>query len=387
MASESNQAVRPVLECSPPSASRPTTYDESQYPVGPARLSAEAYRDPSWYERELEHVLLRSWLIACPSKRIPDPRDFFVWNRLGQSVMITRGDDGKVVAWHNVCQHRGAVIVSEESGHCALGSFKCPWHGFAYDLEGRVVHTPYRETFDPEQLAGLRTPPVAVAEWSGFVWISIDPEVPSLTDYLGDFAQQIEWYKFEDWTQDYSGTWDLEVNWKTALDAFNETWHVPFTHRNTVKGGLLWRDATVEIHSPHSLISIPLRRYPGPHGPEVDRRSVTLSHFFTFPNTIFNCFPTLAQSFSAWPTGPRTMTLTAWSFTPPRPDAISEEAWKAQNDRNWDNFCAVVEEDRLVLDRAGRVYDSKGYRRNIFNAAEGRLTAFHREIAERIGEA
>jgi choline monooxygenase len=362
------------------------TYDPQQYPVAPSTLPAASYRDAEMYEREVDQVLLRSWLVACPSDRLKEPRDFFVWSQLGQSVMIVRTDDGRLVAWHNVCQHRGSVIVSEESGRCSLGAFKCPWHGFAYDLEGRVVHTPFKEAFAPAQLEGLRTPTVRVEEWSGFLWICLDDNAPSLRESLGDFAPQVEWYGFDGWDPDYSGTWEIDANWKVALDAFNETWHVPFTHRNTVRGGLMWRDATIEIHRPHSLISIPLRRYPGPHAPHLDRRDVTLCHFFTFPNTIFNCFPTLAQCFSAWPTGPRSTTLTAWSMSPPRPADVDEAQWRRRADRNWENFCEVVEEDRTVLAAAGRVHGSKGYRRNIFNAAEGRLTAFHREIAERVGE-
>jgi choline monooxygenase len=113
---------------------------------------------------------------------------------------------------------------------------------------------------------------------------------------------------------------------------------------------------------------------------------VTLCHYFVFPNTIFNCFPTLAQCFSAWPTGPTSTTVTAWSMSPPRPEDVDEAVWRRRADRNWENFCEVVEEDRTVLAAAGRVHRSKGYSRNIFNAAEGRLTAFHRQIAERVGE-
>ena len=99
-----------------------------------------------------------------------------------------------------------------------------------------MIHTPLKEAFDPEQLAGLRTVPVGVEEWNGFVWISIlTLRVPSFGGWLGEFADQIELVPLRGWTADHFGSWDLDSNWKTALDAFNETWHVPFTHRNTVR--------------------------------------------------------------------------------------------------------------------------------------------------------
>jgi phenylpropionate dioxygenase-like ring-hydroxylating dioxygenase large terminal subunit len=357
-----------------------TGYDTSQYPVAPSAVDAGHYRDPAQYEREVSRILLRSWLMACPAGALAKARDFLVWEHLGQSVMIVRLDDGGLAAWHNVCQHRGARIVDERSGQCPLGAFRCPWHGFTYDLEGRVVHTPLREAFDEQRLEGLRAPEVRVREWSGFVWLALDGEAPPLEHYLGDLAPEVDGYGFAEWEAPFSHQWTIEANWKTVIDAFNETWHVPFTHRDTVRGGLLWRDAQLRFFGAHSMMAIPLRKPAG----EAPRQRL-LNHYLAFPNTIFNCLPTLMQAFSAWPAGPRTTVLTAWGLNRPPADGTSRDEWEARAARDWEHYKAVVEEDKVVLESAGRVYDSLGFRRNLFNAAEGRLTAFHEHINQIAG--
>jgi len=160
-------------------ASKPTSAGEPQYPLPPRTIDARFYLDEEQYKREMEHVFLKSWFPACSSKELAKPRDFVVWDRLQQSIVIVRLDDGSIGAWHNVCQHRGARLV-EKSGHCRYGKFKCPWHGFAYDLEGKCTTVPLRESFDEKELAGLRTPPVRAFEWNGLIWVTLSEATPPL---------------------------------------------------------------------------------------------------------------------------------------------------------------------------------------------------------------
>lgn len=347
-----------------------------QYPTGPSLLPAGHYTDPEQYARELTRIFHRSWLPACPVADLAQPGDHVVWDRFGQSVVIVRLDDGTLAAWHNVCQHRGARLV-QGSGRCPTGSFKCPWHGFAYGLDGRVTHVPLREAFDEAELDGLRAPSVAVEAWSGLVWISLARDPEPLREHLGELGEDLGGYELGEWEFRYRAEWRIEANWKTVLDAFNETWHVPFTHKNTVRGGLLWRDAAIKLMPPHSMMAIPVRKYGEHPDPDGDHRETMLCHYLAFPNTIFNCFPTHVQAFSSWPVGPRETVLTAYGFLAAPPEGTSLERWHERGDRDWRHFCSVVAEDEEVLGDAGRVYDSLGFTRNMFNAAEGRITAFH----------
>jgi len=355
-----------------------------QYPLPPRTVDAAYYLDPAQYEREIEHIFLRSWMPACSSKELPNPRDYVVWDRLRQSVVIVRQQDGTLAAWHNVCRHRGARLV-EKSGHCKFAKFKCPWHGFSYDLTGKCTGVPLRETFDERDLEGLRTVPVRVAEWNGLVWVALHEEIPELREYLGDLWDELGYYHMENFEIRYRQSAELNANWKVVIDAFNETWHVPSTHQETLSGLMLWRDARLKICSPHSWMTLPIAGYTEKAGPNADHHEANVCHYTAFPNTIFSCFPTHLQMWSAWPISPTKTLLTAWGVVGPAPAGLTEEKWAEISDRNWAHFLSVLAEDMRVLNDFGTVAQSLGFKRSLFNTAEGRLSAFHDEVMQRVG--
>lgn len=167
------------------------------------------------------------------------------------------------------------------------------------------------------------------------------------------------------------------------MDSFNETWHVPFTHKDTLAGLVLWRDAVLKLTSPHSWMTIPIRGFTD-KSTSVDHRQSHLCHYLVFPNTIFSCFPTHLQMWSAWPVSPDETILNAHEIVGPPPEGMSEEKWKRHNERDWSHFLEVLEEDSEVINNFATVVHSKGFRRNMFNTAESRLTAFHDEVAKRL---
>lgn len=358
---------------------------EQQYPLPPSLLDARHYSDPDQYAREIDRLFFHAWFPVRPATDLPEPRDFVVWDRLGQSVVIVRQDDGIVAAWHNVCQHRGARIVAE-SGHCRPGRFKCPWHGFAYDLDGRVSGVPLKDSFDPAELDGLRAPAVRATEWGGFVWLCLSDDVPDLATYLGDLHGELGWYGLENFRTLYRTEATLHGNWKLCVDAFNETWHVPFTHVDTLSGMVLWRDAHLHITPPHSWMTLPIRDFHDSAREGADHRAVNLCHYTVFPNTIFSCFPTHLQMWSFWPVSPTETIYSAWGIVGPTPKGLTDDEWAERNERDWTHFVDVVSEDRAVIDATGPLVGSLGFRRNMFNTAEGRLTAFHAEVNRRVGE-
>lgn len=355
---------------------------EQQYPLPPSSVDAEVYTDPRRYERELEHILLRAWFPVAPASDVANARDFLVWDQLRQSVVITRLDDGSLSAWHNVCQHRGARLV-KDSGHCGSARFKCPWHGFVYDLDGAVGSVPLRESFDAAALEGLRAPSVRVTEWGGLIWLCFSDKVPELREYLGEIGEELSGYGMENFTVRYRETVRLKANWKIVVDAFNETWHVPFTHKDTLSGMVLWRDAVLKLAAPHSWMKLPIRGFTDKSS-STDHRQSHLCHYLAFPNTIFSCFPTHLQMWSAWPVSVDETILSAFDVVGPTPNGMTDEQWARSVDRDWQHFLDVLEEDSEVINDIASVVHSKGFHRNLFNTAESRLTAFHEEVEQRL---
>jgi len=361
---------------------RPMTEAEEQYPLEPHILDARQYNDTDQYRRELDQIFFRSWMPVCPSEDLASPRDYYVWDKLNQSVVIVRLDDGRLSAWHNVCQHRGARLL-EASGSCPKGRFSCPWHGFGYDLEGKVNTVPLRDSFPADQLVDLRAPSVRVEEWSGFVWLAFDEGLPDLRTYLGVIGTELEGYQLDGFATKFRATLKLGANWKLVVDAFNETWHVPFTHRDTLTGLVMWRDATLHLESPHSWMALPVRGFTD-RTDHSDHRKSHLCHYLAFPNTIFSCFPTHLQMWTTWPISPTETVLEAYGVVGPTPDGMDDAKWARRNERDWDQFMKVTTEDAAVINGFGTVSRSLGFRRNLFNTAESRLTAFHEEVSKRV---
>jgi choline monooxygenase len=363
------------------------TVAEEQYPLAPTTFPSGHYTDPAQFEAELEEIFFKTWLRACPAGDLPGPRDFVVWDQLRQSVVITRQDDGSVAAWHNVCQHRGARLVGE-SGHCKTGRFNCPWHGFSYALDGLVKSVPLRPSFDEAELDGLRAPAVRVEEWAGFIWLAFSDDIPPLREFLGDVGVLIDGYELQTFQTRFRETVLVKANWKVVVDAFNETWHVPFTHQGTLSSFIQWRDAILRITPPHSWMTIPVRGFTEKADPaDPDPRKSHICHYLTFPNTIFSCFPTHLQTWSAWPVSPTETVLIAYGVVGPAPDGIPEDKWAQRNERDWSQFLDVLKEDVEVLDDIQSISHSRGWQRNMFCTAESRLRSFHEEVRDRVAAA
>jgi choline monooxygenase len=359
------------------------TEAEQQYPLPPSELDVAVYRDPALYAREVTEIFHQAWFPACPTSDLGQPGDYLTWDQLGQSVVITRRPDLSIAAWHNVCAHRGARILSG-AGHCRTAKFKCPWHGFVYDLDGAVVNVPLRDSFDEGALEGLRAAPVRVQEWGGWVWLTLSATAPDLLPYLGVIGEELAGYGLDSFRTVFRTEVTLRANWKIVVDSFNETWHVPFTHQDTLSGMVMWRDAALKITPPHSWMTIPIRGFTD-RAEAGDHRQTHLCHYLAFPNTIFSCFPTHLQMWSAWPISVDETVLCAYQMAGPTPAGLSDEKWLQRNERDWQQFLEVLTEDSAVINNFADITRSLGYKRNLFNTAESRLTAFHQEVAKRAG--
>ena len=162
-----------------------------QYPLPPAQLDGRVYTDPTLYAAERKRIFLESWFPACPQSDIPNPGDYTTWERLDQSVIIIRQEDGTISAWHNVCLHRGAKLVAG-SGSAKGGLITCPWHGFSYSTAGELSRIPLADTFDSSAIANRRCQAVRMESWGGYCWLTFSDSQKPLTQYLGgDFTTNL----------------------------------------------------------------------------------------------------------------------------------------------------------------------------------------------------
>ena len=201
-----------------------------------APVPAEPCISPEYYELERDRVFRRTWINDCQIGDLPGPGDFFVRDLAvcDASLLIMRGTDGVVRGFHNVCSHRGNVVVRREQGACGPGLF-CPFHNWQYNDKGELVGVPDEENFFDLDKSQNGLTPVNTDVWQGFVFVHLDPDpAESLRDYLGEVADQLEGAPFEEMQlmQTYKG--EERTNWKIALDAQNEVYHLPFQHPRLV---------------------------------------------------------------------------------------------------------------------------------------------------------
>jgi phenylpropionate dioxygenase-like ring-hydroxylating dioxygenase large terminal subunit len=353
--------------------------------VGPGLVDAEVYTDPARYERERVSVLRRSWQVICRSEQLAGPGDFLTWEGHGETIVLTRNRDGSVAGFHNVCQHRGARIVKESEG-CAR-RFTCRWHSWVYDLNGSVVGVPDREDFDERELTGLAAPPVECAEWGGWVWaVLAGPGVaPPLLEWLGpDITSDLGAYQMQDMRLVERLVWDVPVNWKVIIDAFNENYHAAHLHsKNTkpqdVRDG---RFSTYFVLGRHGMMVIPYKGVLPQLRETLDHQSLAICHYTIFPTSVFNCNPTHLQLFRAVPLAVDRSRFECWELQ----YRDGDDEYDTKVNEHWGRLKGVVAEDVEMWDEVAATAKSFGYRRNILNERECKITAFHSAVQDMLDD-
>lgn len=199
---------------------------------GTGRPSALRYHDRDFAAREWEKVFARSWLIACPVSDVREPGDFVKFDIGPESFIIVRGEDGDVHAHYNVCPHRGSRLVMGDFG--SLARFTCPFHSWAFGLTGENLAITDAETFRPEVLChDINLSSLRCEVAAGLVFVSMDPGIKPLKDWLAPILPQLELYRIDSMhvVQHRQSEWG--ANWKGGVDAFAETYHLHAVHPQT----------------------------------------------------------------------------------------------------------------------------------------------------------
>jgi len=197
-------------------------------------IPKERYTSSEFADREWQHMWTKVWLCAGRVSDLEKPGDYFTFEIGNESILVIRQHDGGIAARYNVCMHRGNRLREPGQGHAP--KFSCLFHGWEYDICGRLTKALDPETFpqgvDPEKLS-LR--PVRCDSWAGFVFVCLDEDAEPLLDYLGVIPEHFGPYHFENWKVAYDCTIEIECNWKTSVDAFNEAYHLAATHTWTLE--------------------------------------------------------------------------------------------------------------------------------------------------------
>lgn len=193
---------------------------------------AGRYTDEEFFRLEREHMFNKVWLLAGVADELPKRGSFKAMKLNGSPIVLVRGEDDKIRAFHDACQHRGASLVRQEKG--TITSFVCPYHAWNFSLDGQLKFVPDEYDFPELDRCSKSLRKLGCEGFGNLIFVCFDSEAPPLKEYLGglvDMLGDIPW----DGVRLYK-TCEITVNfnWKCVHDAFSETYHVQYTHPNTV---------------------------------------------------------------------------------------------------------------------------------------------------------
>jgi len=259
-----------VLQFEKPAAG---SWTEAFAGLGTAPLSYEDSISPEFYELEREAIFRRTWLNVGRVEQLPKRGSYFTKELAvcDTSVIVVRGSDDEIRAFHNICRHRGNKLVwqddpnAEVQGTCR--NFTCKYHAWQYGLDGELTFVQQEQEFFGLDKADYPLVHVACDVWEGFVFVNLDPHTgkdgpEGLHDFMGEMGEGLEGYPFGELTQVFDYRAEVGSNWKLFIDAFQEFYHAPVLHVKQNPPGVAaplmqmgFEGMHYALHGPHRMVS------------------------------------------------------------------------------------------------------------------------------------
>jgi choline monooxygenase len=206
------------------------TYPDA-FPALP-EVPAGRYYDPQFYELEQQYLWRKSWLHAGHVSEIPTAGSYKLFEQLGLSIIMSRGLNGEIRAFHNICRHRASALLLETKG--VARRFVCPYHGWGYSLDGRLTAVPREHDFTCLDKANRGLLPVRCETMRGMIFLNLDDGAQSLADFFAPVERQIGDFPLQDMVVKDVITLEVDCNWKAAYDNFLEIYHVNTVHAKSL---------------------------------------------------------------------------------------------------------------------------------------------------------
>ncbi len=360
-------------------------------------LPPHYYHDPRVYDREMELIFMRRWLPVAREEDVPTPGAFIVRNlNSTESVIVMKGSDGVVRAFHNTCRHRGATLIESAGGSVDL--IQCKYHSWSYSRDGRFVGAPFMDGIEGFSMEDYGLTPVRLDAWQGFLFVNLDPDAPALQRSLGDLVDKLGRFRFGEFRRACQMTYDVHANWKIIQENNLECYHCPTVHPTLVKiikwdswkgegslcrsdgQGGIYTGASVVYKDENAGISSSGKREVSPQTGPGDVVSERLVFYYQFPVLQINLAPDNLVAHYFWPDGPDRTRVQFEAYFDPRIPLDSPYVKDAVG--QWD---VINREDWHVSELNHRGTASKFAKPGLFNNFEFLVQDFDRYILDSIG--
>jgi glycine betaine catabolism A len=315
------------------------------------QLPPRVFHDPRVYAHEQRQWFGQDWLCVGRAEDVAAAGEYLLAEPAGQGVIVVRGRDGALRAFHNACRHRGARLLDEEG--CALERIRCPYHAWSYDLTGALRTAAYTKGLEGFEPAANGLLPVRCATWQGLVFVSLGAG-GTLAEHLGDLAATLGRFDLGALRRARRISYDVAANWKVIAENYSECYHCAGVHpqlnrlspydsgadfaaQGDWKGG--WMDLAAGVRT-MSTDGQRAGRDPLPGMSTVDARRVY--YFLVWPNLLLSLHPDYLMTHQVWPLAPGRSTVHCdWYFAP---EAIAApgfdpggviDFWDLTNRQDW----------------------------------------------------
>jgi choline monooxygenase len=265
-------------------------------------IPAAWYHDEEVYRAEVERAFGNCWMAVGRADQLTKPGSYFTIDLAGEPVLVARGEDGVVRAFHNVCRHRAARVACESDG--CVTRFRCRYHGWTYDLAGRLRGTPEFEDVEefPREQNGL--PAIAVEPWAGLVWVHQGKSPSPLTGWVAPLARRGIGERLSPFRWVARREYRLACNWKVYVDNYLDGGY----HINTIHPGLAgvldYKNYRNESDEHVNFQSSPMTAKQGAEAVAGVRAGDSAIYAWVFPNLMLNFYEGVLDTNLVLPDGP-----------------------------------------------------------------------------------
>jgi len=348
---------------------------------------ATAYTDQARFERELTVLFRGGPVFFALSGELRDPGSYRAATVAGLPVLVIRQSDGSLRGMVDVCRHRGSTVIPLDTLGEGARALTCPYHGWVYDLDGRLRSRPHSAGAFDDVTTVCDLPPVVVAEEHGIVFVRLDGEPIDANAYLGGATDDLASFGLADYVPIETRTRIWRMNWKLVFDTFTESYHIRTLHRDSLFPRF---NADCVIFEPYgrNLVSIGLRKDVLDETAKPEDEWSLLPYgtiqYFLVPSGIVVHQLDHIETWRIEPVDVRTTRLTTSVLAPRPPESDGERArWV----KNLDLLLEVTgAEDFPLMEGIQRNLDAGAIEQLVYGRNEPPLIHFHREVAVAVGD-
>lgn len=308
-------------------------------------LPGAAYTSPDVFAWEMGTFFASGWVCVGRSADLERAGDQAAFAVGDDGVVLVRGEDGALRGFFNVCRHRGHELL-EVGGSASRGTIQCPYHAWAYRLDGRLLGAPGNSDLDPDT---FRLSSAPVAEWHGWAFVNASGDAPPFADWIGNLEELVVRHEPERLVTAATRDYVVAANWKVLHENYQECYHCSVIHPELCKVSPptsgdnfdpdgAWLGGSMTLRDGVETMSLDGRSNGVPIAGLSGRERRTVMYLVGFPNLLISLHPDYVMTHLLTPLAvDRTRIECVWAFPPEMAGdpTYAVDFWDLTNRQDW----------------------------------------------------